>query len=803
MGLTSLNAALSGLKISQQQISLISTNVANVGTYGYTRKILPQSAQSIQGQTIGVFGNTIGRNVDLNLTRDLWTQVTAVDNLTIKQNYLGKVNQFHGPPDQELSVAAELSQLRDSLSQLSDSPENTSRLNIAVNQARDTANKINELATYLNTLRNDAQNETESTVASINTLLEQIASLNTQIRSNLNLDQTTAALEDERDNAIQELSGLIDISFFQQGDGVLVIQTNEGVELASDIAQTLTFNPRAQSATTYYPASAAGVFVGDPANNNVSAVDITGRSPGGKLGGLLELRDEIFPRQVAQLDEMAHKLALRLDAQGLRLFTDGSGNIPADTPPDPTTNPPTPVAYVGFASTIRVNQAILNDYSLLQKGTYGATTPTGSSEVIRRALEFGFGSIDYQQIANIDAATSVDLQNTGGATLQNWLGLVSQNTVQGTRNLSAYLSAADLVTSANGTLNPPSDVFRITFEEPDLGLGPVNIDISLAAVPNGAGNLTQDIIAYITGTLIPALPAGDQADLTAMNATFSVGANGQLKIDSNADISLDASVVTNGMGPDNLALLGFGEATTEAVDPYFDIRVGNGASTRITLEPTDDITDLLNKLNAVPGVAAQITAGGFLQIRPGNSFTNPDFGGDIRITGGPFSTNGATLAAPPALSGRTSIANGVNISSALFGTYSVLGSGAIQNESPVTDVEYQSETAVGSGEFVSFRQDFLGPGASISTGVVGATRVQDFGQKMINQQTQELIAIESSIQDNDALREILQKQLQDESGVNLDEELGNLIVVQTAYAASARVVNAVNDLFDELLNSFR
>ena len=66
------------------------------------------------------------------------------------------------------------------------------------------------------------------------------------------------------------------------------------------------------------------------------AVDITALMPGGKLGGLLELRDEIFPKQTAQLDELAHKLAYRFDQQGLRLFTDASGNVPADTAPDPT-----------------------------------------------------------------------------------------------------------------------------------------------------------------------------------------------------------------------------------------------------------------------------------------------------------------------------------------------------------------------------------------------------------------------------------------------------------------------------------
>lgn len=146
MGIASLDAALTGLRVSQQQISVISNNVANVGTPGYTRKILPQSSQAIQGVTVGVLAETIIRNVDLNLERDLWTQVSAVGEIGIQQTYLNRVQQFHGPPDQELSVAAEISRLYDSFAALADSPANSFLQATTLDQASDTANKINDLS---------------------------------------------------------------------------------------------------------------------------------------------------------------------------------------------------------------------------------------------------------------------------------------------------------------------------------------------------------------------------------------------------------------------------------------------------------------------------------------------------------------------------------------------------------------------------------------------------------------------------------------------------------------------------------
>jgi len=804
MGVASLNAALSGLRVSQQQVNVISNNIANVGTPGYSRKILPQSSQSYEGVTAGVLAENIIRNVDLNLERDLWTQVSAVGELSIQESYLSRIEQFHGPPDQELSIAAELARLKDSFAVLADRPEDAFLRASTVNQATDTANKINDLANLITTLRNDAQDEIQSTVDRINDLLVQVANLNHQVRQSISSNQSSAFLEDQRDAAINELSSLIDISFFLRGDNVLVVQTNQGAELASDRAERLNFDPSPLSSVSFYPDSAASIFVGDP--NLPSAIDITTLQPGGKLGGLIELRDEIFPRQAAQVDELAHKIALRMEAQGLRLFTDGSGAIPLDTAPDPTTNPPTPVAYIGFATTMQVNANIVADPSLLKNGTYGATLSDGSNEVIRRVLEYSFGATRFQQAENTDVATQVDLLNIGAVDLQDWLGIFSSNSLVGGRDLSTYATVGDIVTTANGALDDPNDQFQITFEEPRTGLGPTTITVDLSVADGFAGaNATEQLVAHINSEIaLAGVPAG-------LAAVASVGSNGEVVITTRGSYEVDSNFGPTGIGNAGLVFIGIGDSggvPVEPTDPYFDVQVGNNAPTRIFLEPGDTSVELIAKLQAVLGLAVDTTnfaLDGLLRLRPGTDFDNPDFGGDIKITGGPFDANGASYGAPPATTARTSIDNGVNITAALFGTYTVSG-GAVSETSPVSNVSYGSET---NGSLaapiptVPFRQDFLGPGANISTQVVGANSLIDFAQKIVNELTQKLILTSASIEDEASLQEALQTKFLDESSVNLDEELGNLIVVQTAYSASARVLTAVNELFQELLNAVR
>jgi len=45
----------------------------------------------------------------------------------------------------------------------------------------------------------------------------------------------------------------------------------------------------------------------------------------------------------------------------------------------------------------------------------------------------------------------------------------------------------------------------------------------------------------------------------------------------------------------------------------------------------------------------------------------------------------------------------------------------------------------------------------------------------------------------------MQNRLQAETGVNLDQELGNLTVYQNAYGASAHVISTIQSMYDALM----
>lgn len=772
MGLSGLDIALSGLNIAQRQLSVISNNISNASTPGYTRKILPQEAAVSQtGQSFGVRAGVLIRDVDLNLSRDFWTQVSRVEAFDVKSSYLERILQFHGSPDAQINISAELSQLKDAFSALADSPDDGFLQQQVLDQAVVFADKVNGLDELINQMRNDAQSDMELAVTRVNLKLEQIATLNSEISFAISSGRSSATLEDQRDLLVAELSEDMEITSFIRGDGVLVVQTEQGELLANERAEQLFFDPASIGAQSSFPDSVAGITIGNP-DTDPNATDITRASLGGRLGGLIELRDEILPEQQAQLDELAHQVSRRFDAQGLRLFTDEGGQIRSDDAPIP----PNPVDYVGLAGVLQVNPAILNDPTLLQQGTIDTDVPvqSGSNEVIRRVIEFVFSDVEFQQaIGNVDLGTA--------ATIQQSIDVYSEANVTSSVDITQYANIADLISVAGGTLDDPTDRFTITFDDPDMTGPPVNatpktIEIDLSFIAASPGDVQQQLETAINNAL-----ASPPAIDPLWDVQFSFDANGQMNFSSRGDITIDASG-PNGMGEAGLAFLGLTSGTTEAVDPYIDIQIGNGLTHRVTIEPTDTRADLLDKLEldgttgdeGVPGLAVDPNLNGgdnILRLRPGDDYANPTFGGDLSITGGPFETAG-----------------GVGIIEALFGT-----------TIPISNSQYGSTEA--DGDVVSFRSDGLGPDGDIDTGVISSNNILDYSQKMINRQTEERTNAVERRTDEESFRDLLRERQLNDSGVNIEEELATLIRIQSAFSAASRVVQAIDEEFRNFINS--
>lgn len=77
--------------------------------------------------------------------------------------------------------------------------------------------------------------------------------------------------------------------------------------------------------------------------------------------------------------------------------------------------------------------------------------------------------------------------------------------------------------------------------------------------------------------------------------------------------------------------------------------------------------------------------------------------------------------------------------------------------------------------------------------------LQSYIRQMISQQGEAASTADSLRQGQDVVLNTLRQRYADDSNVNIDEEMANLLKLQTAYGANARVLSAVRDMLDQLL----
>jgi len=72
-------------------------------------------------------------------------------------------------------------------------------------------------------------------------------------------------------------------------------------------------------------------------------------------------------------------------------------------------------------------------------------------------------------------------------------------------------------------------------------------------------------------------------------------------------------------------------------------------------------------------------------------------------------------------------------------------------------------------------------------------------RQMISQQGEAAQAAADLRQGQEVVLNSLQQRFDESAGVNIDEEMANLLSLQNSYAANARVLSAVKDMLDTLM----
>ena len=316
----SLNIALGSMLAEQGAIETTSNNIANTNTPGYAR----QRANFAETDPV-TFGNvTLGTGVELQSVTSLRDSVLdlRVNQETQQQ---GQLDAFisSGQQIQALfnettgtGLQAPLTAFFNSLSQLSANPSDLNTRQGVITAAQNLASAFNQTSNNLSSLQRNVDLSVTQSVNQINSLTSQIAAVNAQVQSATALGQNPGPFVDQRQQLINQLSNLVDVSQIDAGNGSLTLTTNSGAPLVVG-GQSFQLTTQADPVTGLQDVFSQG--------NN-----ITSQIASGELAGQLQIRDQEIPSIQSSLDSLAYNLGTAVNTQnqaGYDLNGAAGGNL--------------------------------------------------------------------------------------------------------------------------------------------------------------------------------------------------------------------------------------------------------------------------------------------------------------------------------------------------------------------------------------------------------------------------------------------------------------------------------------------
>ncbi len=314
MGLiTSMSNAVTGLRINQDSIDILSRNVANAGTPGYHRQSLNVVDYNSQN---GTYARSEGVNRAFNVSLQTYynRQVSDTASVGVVADYLSQLQSYLGKPGDAGSLDTMFGSLKNSLQSLATSPDDYTTRSDVVSHAQSLAQRLNQLSNITQELRRETETQIAGGVTDLNNMLTSLQEINLRMLDLGMTDSARASLHDQRDRLVSGIAERIDVRADYRPDGTVAIMTRSGVGLLDHGVSKFGFATAGSlSATTqaslYTDQSKVGTLtLTTPSGLTIDLVQ-QGILQGGELAGLVTLRDKTLVEFQNQLDEIAAGLA--------------------------------------------------------------------------------------------------------------------------------------------------------------------------------------------------------------------------------------------------------------------------------------------------------------------------------------------------------------------------------------------------------------------------------------------------------------------------------------------------------------
>lgn len=322
------------MKTFDEGLNVVSNNNANLMTTGYTQEVL--DINSLPPVTMGTLqlgmgdeATNIQSTANIYLQNQIFLQLSDLGEAQARQTALQDLANIFpeiASPSATTGIQGAMNALSANWTALAAAPTSTAAETAVYNSLQTLAKDLNQDDQLVYNAQLNLNTQVVNDVNQVNTYLNQIASLNTQI------SQITAegqgsnpnTLIDARQQAAQSLSQLIGANFRILGDGSMSVSISAGTLVNEGTAYDLVAIPSATN---------PGVSdIGYRVNSSDVYTDITGQISGGELAGLIQTRDVDAKNIRLALNQVAYGMiqATNLINQSA-IATDGTTEIPIFT----------------------------------------------------------------------------------------------------------------------------------------------------------------------------------------------------------------------------------------------------------------------------------------------------------------------------------------------------------------------------------------------------------------------------------------------------------------------------------------
>ena len=395
----SLELAKKSLITNQYAFQVIGHNIANINTDNYTRRRIDLSPSS----SVQLGGNTYGTGVDIAQVHGVRDRFLEYQIQKETQNS-GKQESMSGyfeivealfSEKTSTGIGTSMQSFFNSWSDLSNNPTGLAERYSVVSKGTILASKVKEIYTQLSSQQAIQDNTVYTTVQTINTAAQEIASINTKISAGLKVGEEMNDLRDRRNVLLEELGTQVGINVYENEAGEMTVEMAGKPFIVGG---------------TYHPLEISR----NGANHNFYDVSLTQSGPSvnitssiktGALGGILEMRDKTIPAYQNQLDSLAYGIITNVNAIHSTGY-DTQGGTPTDFFVPFT--PATAGDYTGAALHFEVNPDLVADPNRVAASSVNGEVGNNKVAMALADLQRATSVVDSDNDGTFDAGTFSD-----------------------------------------------------------------------------------------------------------------------------------------------------------------------------------------------------------------------------------------------------------------------------------------------------------------------------------------------------------------------------------------------------------